>query len=101
MRGFSGGSGGKDSKECACNPGDLGSDAGSGRSAGEGDGHPLQHSCLENSVDYCYLVIENRSKCTHFVIFGAMNSFLKNCVNNDFNKIFIIYVNNDFNKHLV
>ena len=51
MRGFSGGSGGKDSKECACNPGDLGSDAGSGRSAGEGDGHLLQRSCLENSMD--------------------------------------------------
>ena len=53
-------------------------------------------------MDHCYLVIENRSKCTHFVIFGAVNSFLKNCVNNDFNKTFIGYVNNDFvKKHLV
>ena len=31
--------------------GDLGSIPGSGRSAGEGNGNPLQHSCLENPVD--------------------------------------------------
>ena len=52
-------------------------------------------------MDYCYVVIENRSIRTHFVVFGAVNSFLKNCVN-DFNKTFIGYVNNDFDKkHLV
>ena len=43
-----GGSGGKDS---ACNAGDLGSVPGLGRSPGEGDGNPLQYSCLENSID--------------------------------------------------
>ena len=31
--------------------GDLGSIPGSGRSPGEGNGNPLQSSCLENSVD--------------------------------------------------
>ena len=31
--------------------GDLGSSPGSGRSPGEGNGNPLQYSCLENSMD--------------------------------------------------
>ena len=38
-------------KESACNVGDLGSIPGSGRSPGEGNGNPLQYSCLENSMD--------------------------------------------------
>ena len=38
-------------KESACNAGDLGSIPGSGRSPGEGNGNPLQNSCLENSMD--------------------------------------------------
>ena len=38
-------------KESACNAGDLGSITGSGRSAGEGNGQPLQYSFLENSMD--------------------------------------------------
>ena len=41
--------GGSDSKKSACNVGDLGSIPGSGRSLGEGNGNPLQYSCLENS----------------------------------------------------
>ena len=40
-----------DGKESACNSGDLGSIAGSGRSPGEGNGNPLQYSCLEKSMD--------------------------------------------------
>ena len=43
--------GGSDGKESACNAGDLGSIPGSGRSPGEGNGNPLQHSCLENRMD--------------------------------------------------
>ena len=35
----------------ACNVGDLGSIPGSRRSPGEGNGNPLQYSCLENSMD--------------------------------------------------
>ena len=35
----------------ACNVGDLGSIPGSGRSPGEGNGNPLQYSCLENPMD--------------------------------------------------
>ena len=43
--------GGSDSKEFACNAGDSGSIPGSERSPGEGNGKPLQYSCLENSMD--------------------------------------------------
>ena len=37
-------------KASACNPGDLGSIPGSGRSPGEGNGTPLHYSCLENPM---------------------------------------------------
>ena len=40
--------GGSDSKESACNAGDLGSVPGLGRSLGERNSNPLQYSCLEN-----------------------------------------------------
>ena len=43
--------GGSDGKESSCNVEDLGSIPGSGRSPGEGNGNPLQYSCLENSMD--------------------------------------------------
>ena len=51
--GFPGGSEGKAS---ACNAGDLGSIPGSGRSPGEGNGNPLQYSCLEKSHGQTSLV---------------------------------------------
>ena len=38
-------------KASACNAGDPGSIPGSGRSLGEGNGNPLQYSCLENPMD--------------------------------------------------
>ena len=40
--------GGSDGKESAYNAGDPGLILGSGRSPGEGNGNPLQYSCLEN-----------------------------------------------------
>ena len=43
--------GGSDGKASACNAGDLGSIPGLGMSPGEGNGNPLQYSCLENSKD--------------------------------------------------
>ena len=43
--------GGSESKESVCNAGDLGLISGLGRSPGEGNGYPLQYSCLENSMD--------------------------------------------------
>ena len=39
---------GSDGKESACNAGDLGSIPGKGSSPGEGNGNPLQYSCLKN-----------------------------------------------------
>ena len=42
---------GSEVKVSARNAGDLGSIPGSGRSPGEGNGNPLQCSCLENPMD--------------------------------------------------
>ena len=47
-KGFPGGS---DGKESVCNAGDPDSIRGLGRSSGEGNGNPLQYSCLENPMD--------------------------------------------------
>ena len=43
--------GGSEVKASACNVEDLGSIPPSGRSPGEGNGNPLQYSCLENPMD--------------------------------------------------
>ena len=43
--------GGSEVKASACNVGDLGSIPGSGRCPGEGNGNPLQYSCLESPMD--------------------------------------------------
>ena len=43
--------GGSDGKEFTYDAGDLGSIPGLGRSPGEGNGNPLQYSCLENPLD--------------------------------------------------
>ena len=42
---------GSDGKESACNARNLGLIPGLGRSPGEGNGNPLQYSCLENPTD--------------------------------------------------
>ena len=43
--------GGSEVKASSCNAGDLGLIPGLGRSSGEGNGNPLQYSCLENPMD--------------------------------------------------
>ena len=43
--------GGSVVKNPPANAGDVGSILGSGRSPGEGNGNPLQYSCLENPMD--------------------------------------------------
>ena len=48
LMGFPGGS---EVKASASHVGDLGLIPGSGRSPGEGNGNPLQYSCLENPMD--------------------------------------------------
>ena len=50
-RGILSSPGGSTGKESACNAGDLGSIPGLRRSPGEGNGNPLQDSCLENSMN--------------------------------------------------
>ena len=42
---------GSEGKESTCSTGDLGLILGLGRSPGEGNGNPLQYSCLENPMD--------------------------------------------------
>ena len=51
LRGYGGFSGVSESKESACNAGDLGSIPWLGRSPEEGNGNPLQYSCLEYPMD--------------------------------------------------
>ena len=54
-----------DGKESACNAGDLGLIPRSGRSPGEGNGNPLQYSCLENSDEATNrwpLLVKNRTQ---------------------------------------
>ena len=48
---FIGFPGGSDGKESACSAGDWGLIPELGRSPGDGNGYPLQYSCLENSMD--------------------------------------------------
>ena len=45
------GTGGSEGKESACSAGDPGFIPGSGRPPGEGNGNPLQYSCLGNRMD--------------------------------------------------
>ena len=48
---YAGFPGSPDGKESACSVGDLGLIPGLRRSPGEGNGYPLQYSCLENPMD--------------------------------------------------
>ena len=61
---------GSDIKESAYNAGDQGSISGLGRSPGEGKGHPLQYSGLENSMD----CIES-----HLIMVHDLFNVLLNC----------------------
>ena len=55
---------GSDGKESARDTGDPGSIPGSGRSPEEGNGNPVQYSCLENSVDRgpCWATVQGVTK---------------------------------------
>ena len=61
-----------EAKASACNAGDLGSIPGLGRSPGEGNGNPLQYSCLENPMDggawwaTVYGVAKSRTQLSNF-----------------------------------
>ena len=51
----------------AYNAGHPGSIPGSGRSSGEGNGNPLQHSCLENHFHFSIPQINKSSKLPHYL----------------------------------
>ena len=53
--------GGSDGKASAYNAGDPGSIPRSGRSPGEGNGNPLQYSCLENPTDTVHRVAKSQT----------------------------------------
>ena len=60
--------GGSDGKASVYNAGDLGSIPGSGRFPGEGNGKPLQDSCLENPTDggaWCRLLSMGSPRVGH------------------------------------
>ena len=59
---------GSDSKVSVYNAGDLGSIPGSGKFPGEGNGNPLQYSCLENPMDrgaWCRLLSMRSQRVGH------------------------------------
>ena len=61
-------SGGSDGKSSVYNVGDLGSIPGLGRFPGEGNGNPLQYSCLENPMDggaWCRLLAIGSLRVRH------------------------------------
>ena len=69
--------GGSEVKPWACNAGDLGSIPGSGRSPGEGNGSPLQHSYLENPMDGgAWWATVHRVACTVTFFFNLRVSFI-------------------------
>ena len=53
-----------DGKESACSSGDPGLIPGLGKSPGEGNGYPLQYSCLENPMDRgtCWATVRRVAK---------------------------------------
>ena len=70
--------GGSDGKESACSAGDPSSIPGLGRSPGEGNGNPLQFSCLENSMDggawqaTAHGVTKSRTRLSDYFIFSSV-----------------------------
>ena len=69
------------SKNPPANAGEVGSVPGSGRSPGEGDGHPLQYSCLGNPWDrgaWRATVLEGRKRVRHNLV-TKLSKNIQNC----------------------
>ena len=78
------------SKESACDAGEPGSIPGSGRSAGEGIGYPLQCSGLENSMDcIVHWVSKSRTQLSDFH-FHKLKNNLKFCLRLSIKTMFIL-----------
>ena len=73
--------GGSEVKMPACNERDLDSIPGSGRSPGEGNGNPLQYSCLENPMDrgawwaIVHGVAKSRTQLSNFTFFKTQGMY--------------------------
>ena len=73
--------GGSEVKASAYDARDLGSIPGSGRSPGEGNGNPLQYSCLKNPMDRgawwttVHGVAESQTRLSDFTSSVTLNSF--------------------------
>ena len=71
--------GSSDGKVSAYNAGDPGSIPGSGKSPGEGNGNPLQYSCLENPMDKgawlatVHGVTKSQTRLSDFTIYLSKN----------------------------
>ena len=84
--------GGSDCKASAYNVGDLGSIPGSGRSPGEGNGNPVQYSCLENPMDggawwaTVHGVAKSRTRLSDFTFTFTKNKREKNQINKSRNE---------------
>ena len=89
MLGFPGSS---DGKESPCHAGNLGLIPGSGRSLGEKNDYPVQHSCLENSMDReawwatVHGVAQSQTQLSDFTftyicIYKLLLEFLADCIN--------------------
>ena len=67
--------------ESACSAGDLGLMPGLGRFPGDGNGNPLQYSCLENPMDggawqaTVHGVAKNRTRLSNFTLLYTLVSF--------------------------
>ena len=74
--------GGSEVKVSASSVGDLGSIPGSGRSPGEGNGNPLQYSCLENPMDReswqatVQGVAKSRTRLSNFTMGSNIHNFI-------------------------
>ena len=57
--------GGSNGKESACSAGDPGLIPGLVRFPGDGNGYPLQYSCLENSMEFSWAIVHEVAKSQH------------------------------------
>ena len=74
--------GGSDGKDSACNARDPGLNPGLGRSPGEGNGNPLQYSCLGNLIDRgvwqdaVHGVAKSQTQLSDFIFTFTFHSFI-------------------------
>ena len=61
--------GGSDGKESACSAGDPSLIPGLGRFPGDGNGYPLQYSCLENSMEFSWAIVHEVAKSDNWATY--------------------------------